>query len=138
MIVMSSKKRSGLGKFLAGIGIGAGLGILFAPRSGAETRRALKVKLDEFVAALKDVDINEVKEEFLAKVDEIKSELEDLDREKVIKIAREKAEVLKKKATELVELAKEKGTPVLENVANDLRLKAIDVTKDVLKKLENK
>lgn len=135
---LMSNKKSGLGKFLAGIGIGAGLGILFAPKSGAETRRDLKKKIDEFVEALKDVDINEVKDEFLNKVDEIKCELEDLDKEKVLNIAKEKAELLKKKVNELVELAKEKGTPVLEGVADDLRIKAINVTKDVLKRLENK
>ena len=134
---MSNKKR-GLGKFLAGVGIGAGLGILFAPKSGVETRRDLKKKLDEFVEALKDIDINEVKDEFLNKVDEIKCELEDLDKEKVLNIAKEKAELLKKKVNELVEMAKEKGTPVLEGVANDLRTKATNVTKDVLKKLEDK
>lgn len=135
---MSNSKKSGLGKFLAGVGIGAGLGILFAPKSGKETREDLKRKLDDFVEELRNVDINEVKEEFLKKVDEIKAEIEDLDKEKVLKIAKEKAEKLKEKANELVELAKEKGTPVLEKVADDVRLKAIGVTKDVLKKLENK
>ena len=37
-----SNKKSGMGKFLAGLGIGAGLGILFAPKSGEETRKELK------------------------------------------------------------------------------------------------
>lgn len=135
---MSNKnKKSGLGKFLAGIGIGAGLGILFAPKSGEETRADLKKKLDEFVAEAKKIDLNEVKEEFLIKVDEIKSEIEDLDKEKVLKIAKEKSEVLKNKTADLVELAKQKGTPVLEGVANDVRQKAIGVTKEVLKKLED-
>ena len=129
-------KKSGLGKLLAGIGIGVGLGILFAPKSGKETRTDLKNKMDEFSVALKDLDINEVKDEFLSKVDEIKQGFEDLDKEKVLKIASEKAEVLKQKASDLVELAKTKGTPVLEGVASDLKQKAIDVTKDVLKKLE--
>lgn len=132
-----SNKKSGLGKFLVGIGIGAGLGILFAPKSGTETRRDLKKKMDEFVDALKDVDVKEIKVEFLNRVDVIKNELEDLDKEKVIGIAKEKAELLKKKVNELVELAKEKGTPVLEGVADDLRIKAISVTKDVLRRLEN-
>ena len=44
---------------------------------------------------------------------------------------------LKKKSDELVKLAKKKGTPVLENVANEVREKAIIVVKDVLEKLEN-
>ncbi len=130
-------KKYGFGKFLAGIGIGAGLGILLAPRSGEETRRALKKKIDEFIQEVKKVDVNDVKDEFLDRIDELKTELEDLDKEKVLNIAKEKGEALKKKATELVELAKEKGTPVLESVANDVRKKAIDVTKEVLKKLES-
>lgn len=131
-----SNKKSGVLKFLAGLGIGAGLGLLFAPKSGEETRRELKEKLDEFVKAVKDIDIKEVKDEFVAKIEEIKEELDDLDKEKVKKIAEEKAEALKKKVNELVELAKAKGTPVIEGVANDLRNKAINVTKDVLRKLE--
>lgn len=131
-----SNKKSGVLKFLAGLGIGAGLGLLFAPKSGEETRRELKEKLDEFIKAVKDIDIKEVKDEFVAKIEEIKEELDDLDKEKVKKIAEEKAEALKKKVNELVELAKAKGTPVVEGIANDLRNKAINVTKDVLRKLE--
>ena len=131
-----SNKKSGVLKFLAGVGIGAGLGLLFAPKSGEETRRELKEKLDEFIKAVKDIDIKEVKDEFVAKIEEIKEELDDLDKEKDKKIAEEKAEALKKKVNELVELAKAKGTPVIEGVANDLRNKAINVTKDVLRKLE--
>lgn len=132
-----SKKKFGLGKFLAGVGIGAGLGLLFAPKSGTELRKDLKKKLDELIDEAKKIDINEVKDEFFEKVEEIKKEIEDLDQEKVKKIAKEKADQLKVKTTELVELAKEKGTPVLEGVANDVRMKAIEVTKEVLKKLEN-
>lgn len=129
-------KKSGLGKFIAGLGIGAGLGILFAPKKGSETREALKNKLDEIVKKIKDIDTEEVKNEFLAKVDEIKKELEDLDKEKVASIAKQKGKELKEKAEELVELAKEKGTPVLEGIAEDIRQKAINVTKEVLNKLE--
>lgn len=136
MRLVSKCKKSGLGKFLAGVGIGAGLGILFAPKSGAEMRKDLKKKLDEFVNEVKNINVEEVKEDFFNKVEEIKSEIEDLDKEKVLKIAKEKGEALKVKTLELVEMAKEKGTPVLEGVANDIRQKAIDVTKDVLKKLE--
>jgi gas vesicle protein len=33
--------------FLAGLGIGAAVGVLYAPRSGSETRDALRVRADE-------------------------------------------------------------------------------------------
>ena len=134
---MSKDKKSGLGKFIAGAAVGAGLGILFAPKKGSETRKDLKNKLNEFIGKAKEIDINEVKEEFFKKVDEVKKELEDLDKEKVLKIAKQKGEELKKKSEELLALAKEKGTPVLENVANEVREKAIIVVKEVLEKLES-
>ena len=53
-----------------------------------------------------------------------------------LEIAKKKGEELKKKAFELVELAKEKGTPVLERAADEVRQRAVLVTKDVLRKLE--
>ena len=52
-------KKKGFGKFLAGVGIGAGLGILFAPKKGSETRRELKQKLNEMLEKAKNVDIEE-------------------------------------------------------------------------------
>ena len=69
-------------------------------------------------------------------MEEIKTGLAELDKEKVLEIAKEKAVQLKEKAQELVDLAIDKGTPVLRDAAEDVRLKAIDVTKEVLKKLE--
>lgn len=132
------KKKSGFGKFLAGAAIGAGLGILFAPKKGSETRQELKEKLDELTNKVKGIDVEEVRESIEAKIEEIKEELKDLDKEKVLKIAKEKGAELKKKSEELVNLAVEKGTPVLQNAAEEVRQKTIVVVKEVLNKLENK
>ena len=129
-------KKSGWGKFVIGAGIGAGLGVLFAPKKGSETRRELKEKADELIAKAKDIKIEDVKEKIEEKIEELKEEIKDLDKEKVLKKAKEKGEVIKKKANELVKIAKDKGTPVLHDAAMEVREKAINVLQETIDRLE--
>jgi len=131
-------KKTGLGKFVIGAAIGAGLGVLFAPKKGSELRKDLKEKMDDLVSQIKKIDIEEVKAEFDLKVEEIKNDLSDLDKEKALAIAKEKGIQLKKKAEELVALAKKKGTPVLIDSAQDVLENVVKVSKDAIKKLESK
>ena len=129
-------KKKGCGKFLFGAALGAGFGLLFAPKKGSDTRADLKVQFDKLMNQIRDIDTEEVKAEFDRRVNEIKADLTDLDKEKALDLAKEKALVLKEKVEDLVDLAVEKGTPVLRDAADELRVKAIAVTKEVLKKLE--
>ena len=129
-------KKKTAAALLGGAAIGAGLGILFAPKSGKETRAELKEKLDELVKKAKEVDMDDVKEYVVQKSEEIEAALKDLDKEKVLKTAQKKAQEIQKSAKELVDYVKEKGEPVLQDAANVVREKAIEVTKGVLKKLE--
>ena len=39
-----NKKSTGVGKFVVGAAVGAALGMLFAPKSGKETRKAITEK----------------------------------------------------------------------------------------------
>ena len=59
-----------------------------------------------------------------------------LDKEKVLKIDKEKGNQLKTKAEELYNIAKEKGTPVLQKAADEVRSKTIEAVEEVLKKLK--
>ncbi|MDD6224259.1 MAG: YtxH domain-containing protein [bacterium] len=131
-----AKKKSGAGKFLLGAAVGAGLGILFAPKAGSETRRDLKNKIDELLKKVKEIDVDDVKEQLQLKIEEIRYELSNLDKEKVLKIAKEKGNDLKQRCEELVQLAIDKGTPVLQKAANEVREKTIDAIKEILEKLE--
>ena len=130
-------KKKGFGKLFAGVAIGSALGVLFAPKAGKDTRADLKKKLDEMLEKVKDIDAKEVKENIQNKIEEIKEELADLDKEKALEIAKKKAKQIQEKTEELVDYAIEKGTPVLEKAATNIRNKAIVVTKEVLDKLEN-
>ena len=86
-----SKKGKGFLKFLTGVTIGAGVGMLFAPKKGSELRRDLKVKFDELLDKAKEIDVAEVKENVENKINEIKLQLEDLDKEKALSVAKKTA-----------------------------------------------
>ena len=113
-----TKKGKTIATLAAGAAVGAGLGIL-----GRQYLRHLFMQKQA---------------EFKKKIKEIEKEIKELDKEKVLNIASQKASEIKNKAEDLVELAREKGNEALEKTAKELREKAINVTKSVLAKLEEK
>ena len=130
------KKNSGIGKFLVGAAVGASLGILFAPKSGKETRADIKKKLDEIIEQAKALKAEDVKEMILQKVEDIQNELKDLDKEKVLKMAKQKAKKIQKKAEDLYKLAVAKGTPVLQKTTAELKEATANALKKIVAKLE--
>ena len=128
--------KKGFGKFLAGASIGAAIALLLAPKKGSELRNDLKNKIDELVTKAKELDKEDIKKEIEDKVAKLKQDIKDLDKEKVLEVAKKKSKQITKSANELVEYAMDKGTPVLEKLTSEVRLKAIAVTKEVLDKLE--
>ncbi len=134
---MSKEKGSGLGKFLIGAGIGVGLGILFAPKSGKETRKELKEKMDILVEKAKNIDIKDVKATIENKVKEIKEDLKNLDKETVAANIKEQARKIKLKADELVDYAIKKGTPVVEAAAREVKESTIRTLESITAKLKD-
>ena len=129
-------KRSGLGKFIAGALVGVGLGVLFAPKKGSETRADLKNMCNDLIDKAKNLNADDVKNYVEAKVDDIKQSIEELDKEKVLEFAKEKAKLVNQKADELVAYVKEKGTPIMEKTANSIKEKASTVASDVVERLK--
>ena len=128
--------KKGFGNLVLGVLVGASLGILFAPKKGKETRHELKEKMLELVADAKELSISDVSKMVEGKITEIRHDLNDLDKEKVLKTAKKKSEELKKQIEELYEDAKDKATPVVNEAIEALRVQAVNVTKKVLDKLE--
>lgn len=130
-------KKRDLGMIAAGALAGAAAGVLLTPKNGKENREELKNKMGELLDKVKNINSNDLKNEFNKKIKEIEKEIKSLDKEQVIEIAKKKSEEIKTKVNDLVSLAKEKGDESLEKTTKELKEKAINVTKDVLNNLEN-
>ena len=129
--------KSGIGKFLAGAGIGAALGILFAPKKDSDTRADLKNMFDDLVRKVRSIDAEDVRLTVEAKIEELKEGLANLDKETVLTEAKKQAKKLQKQAEKLVEYAIEKGTPIIEKSANAIKLKVIEVSEQIIEKLSD-
>ena len=88
-------RRRGFGRFLGGLAVGAGLGLLFAPDKGENTRKILSKRIEELLSKVKEMDADELKDELLYKAETLQAELASLDKEKAKEIALEKAQDIK-------------------------------------------
>ena len=131
-------KKKTVATLVAGTAIGAGLGVLFAPKSGKETRQDLKNKITELKEKLENVKVKDVKKYVSEKIEKLETDLKALDKETVLKAAKNKAKKIEADCKKLARYVKDKSEPILEEAVDALRVKAIEVMKQVIEKLENK
>jgi gas vesicle protein len=73
--VVIEKSEPGIGTFLAGLAVGAGIALLFAPRSGEETRRDLERRARKIGGQAQDL-VSDVTESVTEKIQEAKAGVE--------------------------------------------------------------
>ena len=129
---------SKFGTFVTGVAVGAAIGVLYAPKKGSETREDLKELFEDILNRIKDIDFQDVKDAVATKIADIKQSIAELDKEKVLAIAKEKGALLKEKCEDLIRYAREKGIPAVEKTAMELKDKATTITKEVVNKIEER
>ncbi|MCR4581594.1 MAG: YtxH domain-containing protein [Bacilli bacterium] len=129
--------RPGIGTFLLGLGIGVGVGMLISPNTGEENRKIVKEKAEELANKIKDIDLNEVKDNLVKSYDKLKKELQEMDVEKAKKIAAKKINELTEKANQLLAAAKEKADPVIEEETKKIKKNLSNLLNTWADKLED-
>ena len=130
---MSKKKWE---NFLCGLAIGTGIGILFAPKSGKETRKELKESLDNLIASIKNLDKEDIKDILILKINDIKTSLEELDKETVLENAKNLVNKIKIKLGELKILIVNNTTPYVEACNEKFRANTIKLLNKTITRFE--
>lgn len=128
---MSKNNNNGFLKFLTGVLIGTGIGILFAPDEGKKTRRKLRENLDELLEKIGTITEEDIKKSINVQVNNIRKILNEIDKETIKEEFDKKSKIVREKIFKLVEYVRNNGEPVHEKVVNDIK-------KEVNKLLETK
>jgi glutamyl-tRNA reductase len=92
--------------------------------------------MDDLMAKAKTIKASDVKETIEKKVNDIKEDLSNLDKETVAETIKEQAKKIKKKADDLVDYAVKKGTPVIEDAAREVKASTIKTLEAITSKLK--
>lgn len=121
--------------FLTGALVGAGLGILLAPKEGSETRKELKNSFKELIDTIKEIDVEQTKSVLFEKVESLKNELNKIDPEEAKEILFDKKELVEKKCDELITESKEQGATVVLKAAQKVKDKTSNLITEVLEEI---
>lgn len=115
--------KSGLGKFIIGACIGVGIGLLVASKPGKETREDIKKKFKELEDKFRELDLTELKDGAIEKLDALKHKISNLDSDQVADFTKEKISDIKNGLVELTKSVKRKSVPVIKKIVDDIASK---------------
>lgn len=115
--------KSGLGKFVIGAGIGFGIGLLVAAKSGKETRNDIKNKFKELEEKFRNLDLTDIKEGALDKLDALKEKIKNLDSDQISNFTKDKITDIKNGLSDLTKSVKRKSAPVIKKIVDDISQK---------------
>ena len=124
------------GRFLSGVLVGIGLGILVAPDKGENIRLELRKSFDKLINTIKDIDIESTKAALINKLAEIESDLTDLDTAKKTDIVKEKTELINQKCDELISVANNTDANMLNDAIKEVKKNTTKLASTVLNSLE--
>lgn len=137
------------GKFIAGVGIGAAIGMLFAPKKGSELREELKVKSQDLYDKAQNITKEDIESLIDSTVEEIKLVIDEFDADEFKEIAGTKLGEIKVKLEQLATSVKsseeyasfkESVSKVSDEVTtkfNEIKTKVQDKDFNVLQELDD-
>lgn len=134
---MKKEKLKILTALSTGAIIGGIAGVLFAPRKGSETREKIKECFINMKIKLQGVDEKDIKKYIEKKLDDLDIEIAKLDTEIEYKKAKKQAKKVIKKINKLINYTKKKGIEEFEDMIEDLKDKAEEISEEILTNLEN-
>ena len=128
--------KSGLGKFIIGACIGVGIGLLVASKPGKETREDIKKKFKELEDKFRELDINDLKDGAIEKLEILKEKIANLDSDQIADFTKEKIGDIKDGLVDLTKSVKKKSVPVIKRIVDDISEK-LDSINESVEKEEN-
>ena len=128
--------KSGLGKFIIGACIGVGIGLLVASKPGKETREDIKKKFKELEDKFRELDINDLKDGAIEKLETLKEKIANLDSDQVADFTKDKIGDIKNGLVDLTKSVKKKSVPVIKRIVDDISEK-LDSINESVEKEEN-
>lgn len=132
---MRKEKIKIIGAAAAGAIIGGVAGVLLAPRKGSETRELIKESISKIRIKSKSLNKKEIEDYIEKKLDELDIELAKLDMEVEYKKAKKQAKKVIKKITKLINYTKKKGMEGFDDLIEELKEKAEEVSEEILTNL---